>query len=719
MKKSLISLFLLFFLVASLSAQSVFPDSLSIQLSKAGNDTIRLNLIKAWCLRVAQQDFANLPLAANAYLEELNKFADEMRIFSFYDTMGDIYENTDSITQSIGFYNSAAEVALKMERKDLQSLMYNKIGNVYFNLGDFSQALEFHFKSLSIREISGDSKGMATSYGNIGNIYFRIDSLKVAMDYYLRSLEIEKKNKDEIGIASCYTNIGSICEAKLQERQYMDQMKELNDSALWYYQQSAALFTRNNKKYDIAASYINIANIYNRQNLPEGMEYYQKALAIFEDISARKGMAETYLAMGVYYNENLDYHKAIEYLGKSQEIGRELRSKEIMAKSFQVMSEAYAQLGDFKKAYESHREYKRFEDLLKNENEGKKLTRLEMQHTFDKKQREQEFQRLQEKRRQTLKTFGILTVLLFVSVLAVVMYRSFKIKQRDNILLGQQKEEIEAQRDEITAQRDLVMSQKDQIVKQNEEITDSIHYASRIQSAILPPEEFRKEIMHEHFILFQPRDIVSGDFYWMTAKNGKTVVVGADSTGHGVPGAFMSMLGVSFLHQIVNKDEELHADQILNRLREQVIRSLHQTGKEGENKDGMDISLLVIDQSTNELEFAGAYNSCFIIRNGEINELKADRMPIGIYSEKSGEFFKTQKFQLQTNDTVYCASDGYEDQFGGPEGKKLKAKAFKDILLSMQNKSMAAQKEHLENFMSNWRKGYDQVDDVLVIGMRI
>jgi len=376
------------------------------------------------------------------------------------------------------------------------------------------------------------------------------------------------------------------------------------------------------------------------------------------------------------------------------------------------LSDAYAHIRDFEKAYTYYKLYKQAEDRISSDENIKKLTQLEMQHTFDRKQREQEFLRQQERRKQMIRTGFILIALLFVTILALVIYRSYRIKQKDNILLAQQKEEI-------AAQRDLVMQQRDQIQRQKEEITASIHYASRIQHAILPPEEIRQQILPEHFILFKPRDIVSGDFYWMTRRNGKTVVTAADCTGHGVPGAFMSMLGVSFLNEIVNKEHILHADQILNRLREQVIRSMHQTGREGESKDGMDISLLVVDDTSGMLEFAGAYNPCYIVRNGEITELKADRMPIGIYSERGNVPFSCQTFQLQKGDGIYMSSDGYEDQFGGPEGKKLKAKAFKDILLKIHPLPAGEQLAYLDKFFEEWKNGYDQVDDVLVIGIKI
>jgi len=702
MKKRSILLLPVLFLATIITAAEL-PDSIKIVLEKAGNDTARLNLLQEWCLKAMTDNPAQTQNAIRAFVEEAGKTKNEQRVPSFYQTIGSVYEKKGDYLQAINCYSEAANMAFRTGNKPMQSLMLNKVGNIYIFIGDFPKALENYLKSLSIKEEINDTEGIATSLSNIGNIYFRLDSFPVAKGYYVRSLQLEEKNKNERGIASCYINLGAI-----YERQFG------YDTALQYYTRSIAINTRLNNQYDIASSYINIGNIYDGKNLPDSaMNHFLRALKIYEDLNSLPGMAETYLSIGTHFNKyTLEYKKAVNYLIKAQDIARELRSYEILRRSSKLLSDAYAQLHDFKNAYDNYVLYKKAEDRINNEESVKKFTQLEMQQTFDKKQREQEFQRQQEKRRQMFRTAFILIALVFVTILAVVMYRSYKIKQKDNILLAQQKEEI-------AAQRDLVTQQRDQIQKQKEEITDSIHYASRIQNAILPPENFRQQIMHEHFILYKPRDIVSGDFYWITHRNGKVVVTGADCTGHGVPGAFMSMLGVSFLNEIVNKEEVLHADQILNRLREQVIRSLHQTGKEGENKDGMDISLMVLDEHSLEMEFAGAYNPCYIIRQEEVMELKADRMPIGIYSEKGEQAFSSQKFQLQKGDAIYLASDGYEDQFGGPEGKKLKAKTFKDTLIKIHDKPMTEQRDYLDNFIEQWRKGYDQVDDILVIGMRI
>lgn len=260
--------------------------------------------------------------------------------------------------------------------------------------------------------------------------------------------------------------------------------------------------------------------------------------------------------------------------------------------------------------------------------------------------------------------------------------------------------------------------QRSEIELKNKNITDSIMYASRIQTAILPPQEMIEEVLPEHFILFKPRDIVSGDYYWMTQKDNETVVVAADCTGHGVPGAFMSMLGIAFLNEIVNKADKLVASEILNDLREHVKRSLRQTGKKDEAKDGMDISLCIVNKEKTELQFAGAYNPLYLMRNGELIQLKGDRMPIGIYY-KEKESFTNHIIELKSGDLIYLFSDGYLDQFGGKDGKKFLVKQFQDLIVEIHQKPLNVQKQIMEDTLNNWMNGQEQIDDILVIGFKI
>ena len=259
---------------------------------------------------------------------------------------------------------------------------------------------------------------------------------------------------------------------------------------------------------------------------------------------------------------------------------------------------------------------------------------------------------------------------------------------------------------------------EENLVKQKKEITDSINYASLIQKAVFSPKELIDKLLKSYFILYEPKDIVSGDFYWVNKKNNKIVVIAADCTGHGVPGAFMSMLGISFLNEIINKLENPKANEILNLLRKTVKKSLRQTGKYGEARDGIDMALCIIDFENLELEFAGANNPLILIRKDELLEVKPDKMPIGIHFREK-ESFTNNKLEIKKDDRIYLFSDGYYDQFGGKRGRKFLKKNFKKLLKSIYKKKMEEQKIILKNSLNNWKKNYEQIDDILVFGIEI
>ncbi len=307
---------------------------------------------------------------------------------------------------------------------------------------------------------------------------------------------------------------------------------------------------------------------------------------------------------------------------------------------------------------------------------------------------------------------GYIAALLFIIYLAIQISLS-NLKRKNERL-----EQIVLQR---TAE---IRAQNIELSRQKKEITDSIHYAQRIQNAVLPSLKNIEKKFPEYFILLKPKDIVSGDFYWLSDTGRKIIIVAADCTGHGVPGAFMSMLGISYLNKIVNENKITEPDQILEKLRENVIQSLNQTGREGEQKDGMDMALCVIDFDNLTMEFAGAQNPLYLIRGNELFETKADRMPVAYYEQMSD--FTSHKITLEQGDCFYMFSDGYADQFGGPQGKKFKYKALKELLIKVKEKSMAEQKELLEKTIQDWAtepdmngRHYDQVDDILVVGIRI
>ena len=273
---------------------------------------------------------------------------------------------------------------------------------------------------------------------------------------------------------------------------------------------------------------------------------------------------------------------------------------------------------------------------------------------------------------------------------------------------------------EITVEQELIAKiseQKDEIERQQKELNDSLEYAGSIQSALLPDMIYFRKTFPDSFIMFKPRDVVSGDFYWLSRKGNFAAIAAADCTGHGVPGAFMSILGMSFLNEIVSKCIP-KANIILNRLRENIMKTLHQTGDIGEHKDGMDIALCVIDLDGKDLQFSGAFNPLYLIRGGELLETRGDKMPIGVNAivEKS---FTNYNFKLQEGDLIYIFSDGYADQFGGPEEKKFRYRSLKELLLRIHTNPMHTQKKELERIFINWKGDNEQVDDVLILGIKI
>jgi serine phosphatase RsbU (regulator of sigma subunit) len=281
-------------------------------------------------------------------------------------------------------------------------------------------------------------------------------------------------------------------------------------------------------------------------------------------------------------------------------------------------------------------------------------------------------------------------------------------------ILENQKEELELKVVERTQE---VWEQKNVIEIKNKEITDSLVYAKRIQTAMLPDINLLYKMLDQSFVLFQPKDIVSGDFYGFTQKQNKILVAAADCTGHGVAGAFMSIIGGSLLSQIINEKNITEPALILDHLNEGIIRSLKQ--KENESSDGMDISFCTFDLSKNELQFAGANRPLWLIRNSELLFYKANKYPIGGLQVVHDEKFTQHVIPLQRNDTIYMFSDGYADQFGGEKGKKLMTKRFREVLLSIQNKTMHEQKIYLQEYFESWKGNNEQVDDVLVIGIRV
>ncbi len=314
---------------------------------------------------------------------------------------------------------------------------------------------------------------------------------------------------------------------------------------------------------------------------------------------------------------------------------------------------------------------------------------------------------------QTWWFISIMVVLVIIAIIAYIKYREKQLIREKRIL----EQKVNERTIEIRKQKTEIENQKDIIEQKNIDITDSIKYAKRIQDAILPSLQVIKDNLKDSFVLYLPKDIVSGDFYWVKEKNESLVIIAADCTGHGVPGAFMSMLGISFLNEIVENDNITSPEKILNSLRENVITALRQRGLETESKDGMDMAVCSYNRKLKRLSFAGANNPLYIVRNKELIQTRGNRMPVAIHI-KMDDFTKYD-IPIETGDSLYMFSDGYADQFGGPKGKKFKNKKFKQLLVDIQDENMITQKEILNKTITEWRGELEQIDDIVVLGFKV
>jgi CheY-like chemotaxis protein len=538
----------------------------------------------------------------------------------------------------------------------------------------------------------GNTAQKAESLNKLAYLYWENESYDKAITSFSQSLEINKINKNFNGVKSILYNIGLI---------YAD--KEDYSSALTNFNEGTEIARQLNQKEGIYTGLMNKASVLKSLSKnQDAINNVNEALEYAKELNDKKLIRTCYGMLAENYEIIGDSENTMKYFEMFASIDKYIKKeqiKEIEAKSSEEVRIAQNEKIQTEKALsDKANQLSETQQNLKESEEKTRQQKLEL----DLKElaiKEKEAQLKNEK----LIRYGVSVIFLVVLVFSIMVLRQFKAKKEANKKLAEQ--------------RDLANQQK-------KDITDSIEYAKRIQTAILPPINFIKRNLPEHFILFKPRDIVSGDFYWMMNKDNKIIIAAADCTGHGVPGAFMSMLGTAFLNEIVTKIIEnkhiysLQANEILNQLRDYVIKSLHQTGATNEAKDGIDIALCIIDSEKQKLQFAGAHNPLYLIKNNEIKILKGDRMPVSIH-QNAHKTFENHVIDFEENDIIYMFSDGYYDQIGGPQNRKFMSRNFQALLLDIHKKPMEVQQQMLDKTFEDWKGNNIQLDDILVIGIKL
>lgn len=667
---------------------------------------------------IRNETVGDIPKALDNYNQSLKireELKDKQGIASSLNNIGLVYSNQGLTDQALIYFNKSLQIATEVDNKESIATTLNNIGLTYSNLGDIPKVLEYYHKSLKIREEIGNKEGIAISLNNIALVFVSQDDIAKALDYYQKSLKISEQIKNKKLIATTLNNIG-----------YMYKNHEDYSKALEYYFQSLKIREELNNKVLIATSLNNIGIIYkNQEEYAKAMAFYSRALKLSEEANNKEGISNSLSNISNLLLKQEKFKEAQGYAERSLVLAQEIGYPSNIKSASGKLSKIYAKTGNYKGAYDMQVLYKQMSDSISNESTRKATVKSQFKYEYDKKATADSLKTAEEKKvvalqlkQEKTQRFALYGGLILVFIFAGFMFNRFKVTQKQKNII--ELKELETQ------------LQKNIIEEKHKEIHDSINYAKRIQYSLLASETLLNENLKNYFLFFKPKDIVSGDFYWGSKlNNGNFALVTADSTGHGVPGAIMSMLNISCLNEAINSDKLIQPADILNATRKKVIEHLSNDGSEEGGKDGMDCSLVVFDFKNKKLNYSSANNPVWIVRsnspfeggvcktgNVEFISLVPDRMPIGKHV-KDQVPFSQHEIYLREGDMIYTLTDGYPDQFGGPKGKKFKYKQLEELLMSIAHEPMKIQKQKLEDAFINWKGNMEQIDDVCIIGVKI
>jgi serine phosphatase RsbU (regulator of sigma subunit) len=603
------------------------------------------------------------------------------------------------------------ELVLTEEEEELRALVYFLAGGIsnrgfyYDQHGDLISALKNYHESLSLYERIENKNGTATTLNNLGVIYSVIGDTSKALEYHRQSLETKLELKEPAGVALSYNNIGTIYENS-----------GLPFRALEYYEKSLKISTDISDTRGMAMTYDNLGDIYFKEAVyGKAFSYYTLGLESWEKSGIAIGISTGKNNLANVLIQMNKWEQAKIFALESFEIANELNYPGDLENCAKTLVEIYQHESDFEKAFFYSSLYIKMKEKVKSEENVNEAYKKSMQYEYQKEslkdslefQKEREVNSVQLKQQET-QAYALWGGVALLSILFLVGLRSFLRKKKDNELIHQQKIEVETKNEEIERQHQA-------LANTHQEISDSITYAKRIQNAILPTDEKLKSQLNESFVLFLPKDVVSGDFYWIQEVNGELLVAVADCTGHGVPGAMVSIVCHNALDRVVGEFGISEPGKILDRTRDIIIETFE--SKSDFVRDGMDISIAKINFDNNQIEWAGANNPLYLISEHELKIISPNKQPVGKFDKS--ESFQSHLIDVNEGDLIYLFTDGYMDQFGGEKGKKYKYSKFRDFLIQIHEQPLENQKEELLTEFVNWKGSQEQVDDICIIGIKM
>lgn len=631
---------------------------------------------------------AQVNLNVDSQLLALKKLPQDTNRVNSYLKLGKAYNSLGVYDSAIYFGTHALQLSQKLKFTRGVAVSNVDVAVGYWYVGNYSQALSMNYKALDIFDSIGDQKGIAQVYNNMGIVYASQENFAKALECYFKTLTIKKELGDSKGMGSTLINIGAT----------YDKLKEFDKSFAYYREALVIKLSMKDEKGE-AICLMNIGLVYsNMENNDSALFYYNRSLELRRKINDRRGIVSSLGSLGQAHVSLHNYSLAEQLLIEADSISNSIGTLDLTKSIWLQLSILYDSTNRPVQALVAYKKYTKLKDSINLQEAQRGADKLEMNYKFEKErlalQKEQEKKdalAAEADKRQMVWIIGVSTVLVVVTFFSLFLFTRLRI---------------------IRKQKGIIERQKILVEERSREVSDSIAYAKRIQYTLLAHDTLLRENLPEHFVLFQPKDIVSGDFYWGTVLGSRFYLAVCDSTGHGVPGAFMSLLNISFLNEAITEKKIVQPNLILDYVREKLIGSVSLDGAQ----DGMDGTLFCIDKQSHQVTYASANSSPLLVTDNGIVDCASDKMPIG-----KGE--KMTPFQLHTikpqaGEMLYLFTDGFADQFGGEKGKKFRHSQLKERLSTNKHLAVDQQKEELQSVFDQWKGELEQVDDVLIIGIR-
>ncbi|MCK5536315.1 MAG: tetratricopeptide repeat protein [Bacteroidales bacterium] len=701
--------YLLFLFIFSSQLYSQNVDSLQIQLEshleKYGEDAIALNLLKKIFVEVKDNQQYALEIAGQAMIIASNN-GDKQNEALMYQWIAGIYRQQKVYYLAMDYYFKAVKLYQELENKEDEANCYIKLGETYIEQNVEELAQQYFINANNIFIKLGNSEGIALALKSLGDLYFRQGSYDMAFKQYEDALNGLSSDESEI-IAALYLSMAKV---NIEEEEY--------ESAIEFLRKALLKYKLKKKMKQVAEIYVQYGEVYLKQKqFNKALTNFENALFISREIQDFNRITENYNKIAYIYYRSKNYEESIIQSQNSLNYNDNyLKESE---RSYLYLSRANEKLNKSKEAHEYLKKYLRIHDRIFEDQENKQFNEMQLSLELQRHEKEVELlvrdQEIQDEalKRSKLQTYFLMFGVLFFVLFAYYYYRTNERTKRAS-------REILRQKEELSSANSAILKQQALIERKNKDIEAGMNYAHRIQFALIPEVAQLHKILPQSIVYLKPKDQISGDFYWFTRKRhvNKIFLAAVDCTGHGVPGAFMSVLGNTLLNQIIGSGI-YEADEILNNLHKMVRQALHQDTTT--NRDGMDMTICVIDTEKRQVDFSGAKNQLLYFVDNEMKQIKGDMFSIGgIQREKERRFTKhTIDLPMHQNSVFYMFSDGFQDQFGGEYKQKFTRHRLRAMFQDIHNLEFDKQFPAIEHSFNEWKGKYEQLDDVLILGFRI